>query len=256
MEENKEIKKSNNSLVIVLLVIIIALGAYIAYSEYRRSNDKEIITETKEEKKEEKIDHSVDEGKIKEKIIKMLNCLETKDSTKKTYDVMFFIFPWDNFLNNKLTENDKALITLVTSEFEQLPENDPRGETIDSTLTLSDYEKNYYYYFGTNPQLLDIKITLCPNISYNKNNKLFYETDRCGYGRPERFMIYFDSYKFNGDTGSAIIYIGSTEKNPIVNSDNGTYITESNKTSFPKYLFNFKKATDGNFYFENVTKAS
>lgn len=119
----------------------------------------------------------------------------------------------------------------------------------------------------------------CPMYAYDSTNKMYVEVVGCGGVSSAGQILYLDSYTKNDNTIVVSAYVGgyfdAYEEGTTIyadyyeseNSDNikvfqksktleNFKIDESNKTSFTKYNFTFEKASDGEYYFKNVTKAN
>ena len=154
-----------------------------------------------------------------------------------------------------------------------------------SVATLDEVNKNYKYVFGKDiPESAYIGKTVeddyaggCSEIiHYDRNLKMFiYGPGGCGgvgYSTNALYMddivkengdilvkVYVGHY-FAGEAGETFYtdYVDLDPENPKTDSKEIKVkdIDESNKTSFPLYNFVFKKASDGNYYFDSVKKAS
>ena len=144
-------------------------------------------------------------------------------------------------------------------------------DNVDTYPVISgeDFAKNYKEVFGQEPAF--VKINGCPNYFYDLNSKSYLEYDGCGFATSYEIFAYPTEYKLVNDNIEVTTYVGSISSSPDshnyykdINNSNGndksttskfSTINDSNKDSFTKYIFVFKKTSDGNYYFDSVKKA-
>ena len=283
MEEYQEMKHKRNHIIYSLLVIIVALGAYITYSEFlkNKKNDTKPSTtsnEIKEEKKEEPKSNVV-ETSVEKELIKKLHSLLNADDDDIKNDKFFLVndprIPMRPLFENKLSETDKGAITLVRLNGKEVT---PKQEDVFQEFSKEDYNKRYKYLFGTEPQNYDIKVESCPSYKFDKTRNAFISYGICGIEEIDANMIYIDAVEVKEGNATIKTYVGGYNHEepdsdkvdiyaePLLDYEDSdkykpiytktTFINEDNKNKFSRYNFIFTKAADGNFYFTKIEKAS
>ncbi len=133
-------------------------------------------------------------------------------------------------------------------------------------------------------------LAMCPMYYYDKANNVYYSSYNCGGISPDIILVNIDSVYTSNVGAHAIVYFGKIklnesqcsdgtsncsdesgfyvygdldEKNMIekinnvkLEDDNQTkyLINDSNKDKFSKYKINFKKDSEGNYYFNSIEK--
>jgi hypothetical protein len=229
--EVKEVKKSNNKLVIALLVIIVAMGCYIAYSEYQKANKKdEPKTEQKEEKKEEVVEKDIElTDELKSTIIEKMSILfsvkkaDIKDNKLLAQGALFQNI-WSGILTNSATDSDKTNIILSRFgeeksyiEYEKHKFNDSKLPTTlknyddgDHTFDTVDGElftKQYKAVFNEDPSYKDPEF-ICPAYYYDYTAQKYIVIIACGGGTSIGPMVYMDSFETTKDSVIVNAYVG------------------------------------------------
>ena len=198
---------------------------------------------------------------------------------------------WNNIFTGKLTDVEKTYIILsgmttdtaidyTTSVFKDKSLVEAAETAVNGEPTIEAYEKSSFTYryknvFGVQPTYVDA--TGCGSYYYDSKNEVYVPIGMCGGDSSTSVLVYMDSISKSNDDIVVSAYVGSevnsaeeggitlykdyeTTKENVLEStkqfDKEYEINEQNKAKFTKYNFVFKKAADGQYYFNSVTKAN
>lgn len=284
-KDNCSCKKNRKGIPVLLTVLLCliagGLGTFLGNKVFNmtekkneekaeeKSNSNE-NSNSNEQKKEENINELNEELKNEmiNKVATLLGGKEYKKGTQINASIAFGgVF--EEIVNGKFSEEDKTLMILGSV----VPDK-------DGNFSGEEFAKNYKYVYGVEPKYVS---TGCPAYKYDKTKKMYVDGEGgCGGASASSDFVYVDDVVKTSDNVLSIqVYVGSEyssyageEDIHLYFSDYFTYsywdgdnlvksapvtketkITEQNKTQFTKYIFNFEKSTDGNYYYKNVEKA-
>lgn len=274
----EEIKKHKNPLpaiiIILLIIIIAALCVYIAY-------DKGYITFEVENKEE--VEVKKEETELTDSLAK-LNLEEQIDVLEKilTDDNLPLLYTKDTKLED-LTDDQKlanilyyyyidgtSFTTLNTTyDFSSLTDKEEwqtSGRQIESSKINELYEKTY-------GQVLDNKSlnTTCLNYLYDGPNSKYYVKNNCLTTNTNTVINYISKFTELDDYTYVYISIGILDNLTLykdlnkttiyktytideLNMNKTTLITKDNYQEFLNYKYTFKKNSEGNYIFQNISK--
>lgn len=116
------------------------------------------------------------------------------------------------------------------------------------------------------PKTIDkvLSIDGCPSYTYDAKTNRYFVNNVCN--NSERIISYIQEITYDGNEYYATVYVGYVlddvlyndvnKNNEITKLDNeGSYsISNDNKEKFSKYIYKFRKNSDGNYIFESIEK--
>ena len=275
--DNCKCGKKGAPLLLTILLCIVAggLGAFLGNKVFNmtekkteeKSNSNE-NSNSNEPKKEENTSELTEEVK-NEMINKVVTLLGEKEYKKGT---VINVHPsgsgiFYEIVNGNFTEEMKTLLILTAV-----------GSDQNGNFSGDEFTKKYKNVYGVDPKYVS---TGCPAQKYDKTKNMYVDGEGgCGGAWSSKDMIYIDDViKTNDKILSVQVYVGSNYsavdhdddyftdyfKSAYYDDDfnvvksapvtKETTITEQNKTQFTKYIINFEKSTDGNYYYKNTEKA-
>lgn len=289
---------------ILVFILGIALGFGIMYvvnddskNSTKEENNNSDITEQESNKELEITDTTLKTDLIT-KIVALSYLSETYYSTSDynsdSFKLQLYSFSNDLYENLNLSEGNKLLLALNSSELKDdyISDNKKSGDIrtyidnynsdlIEGLKEQSTVENVYNKYFGTK-EINHQTVGKCPSYNYDSVNKVYYEVGGCG-GTGAGY-VYFYKNKFTTMDNEAYVYINIGTSS--LNSDDTTYnickdldpynkgckdvykqnissseieqfkIDSTNAHNFYQYKFTFEKDTNGNYYFKSISKVN
>ena len=258
-------------------------------------NNREVVREKKQKEQQEAIEEKVNKDKqdnvsiltedmkeeLNEKLGMILGDKEfIKNSKTTTSNFNYYI------LKRNLTSEDKQLIALENTPFNDLTENENSIEDVKTYLatnptavlkqqTRKEVNKVYEQLFGEELSDIEEENGKCSKYKYYKDKDLFISFPAvCDEDITSYFLGYVYDYKRKGDTVTLLLSIGYKTNNTIyadfdLNTGNtiiarntiedeetialsNNIINENNYKKFSRYNVSFTKLEDGGFSFTNI----
>lgn len=258
-------------------------------------NNREVVREKKQKEQQEAIEEKVNKDKqdnvsiltedmkeeLNEKLGMILGDKEfIKNSKTTTSNFNYYI------LKRNLTSEDKQLIALENTPFNDLTENENSIEDVKTYLatnptavlkqqTRKEVNKVYEQLFGEELSDIEEENGKCSKYKYYKDKDLFISVPAiCDEDITSYFLGYVYDYKRKGDTVTLLLSIGYKTNNTIyadfdLNTGNtiiarntiedeetialsNNIINENNYKKFSRYNVSFTKLEDGGFSFTNI----
>ncbi len=285
----EEKKKSNMPLIIIIVILLLAvvgLGGYIVYDKVVLKNDKIDTNEKKTIDKDEDddVEETLSESEKTELSTKtsqilfrgILRGINGADAYVTSDDEQFISYGLDSKI---LTD---ANVTLETKALVALNSVVGTRVTMERTEKSEEEVKNAYKsYFGTDWKDIDLNNlgVSCPYFSYDSGKKVFYADAACGGSSANKTVLHKDDYEIENGVATVDLYVASlvvdpngklvltSEINPnyerldsskiiteVSQSDENYVMSETDREKSSKYELSFKKADDGSFYFNSITK--
>ncbi len=270
MEEKKKSNKGLKIILVILILIVIACLAYIGYDKYAPQKTTKKDTETKEETKSE------DLNKISQELIQKYNLegyfMWSKNSEKSLYDVT-------NTTNKG--QFSELMNIAFAEELSKIEKTTTNSTSEVSTITKDQYNEYFKKTFGPDVEIISPTKNdmtsgaqaACGAFHYNPTADNYETTHACG----GTIAGYVGHYYLNPQEEDGILtisfketmisnvnkpnYIIVLKNNKEVNLDQEVKdINEANEIVkkyadyLDSYQFQFKKASDGNYYFYKNTK--
>lgn len=136
-------------------------------------------------------------------------------------------------------------------------------KNVYSYINSSDVESNINKIFGSTT-VKNATTNSCPNYIFNQQQSVYYVQHNCE--NKDKILSYISSVKNDGNLYLVEVYAGYISNNTLYGDVNKSKkikdleveesytIDDSNKGSFTKYTYTFKKNSDGNYIFDSFTK--
>lgn len=270
MEEKKKSNKGLKIILVILILIVIACLAYMGYEKFAPQKTTKKDTETKEEVKTEDLDQ------ISQDLIKKYNLegwfMWSNNQNKSLYDIT-------NTTNKG--QFSELMNIAFAEELSKLEKTTTNSTSEVSTITKDQYNEYFKKTFGPDVEIIsptEKDMTsgaqaACGAFHYNPTADNYETTHACGgtiagyvghyYLDPQEedgiLTISFKEAMVSNDTETSYKIVLKNNKEvkldqEVKDINEANEIVKKYADYLDSYQFQFKKASDGNYYFYKNTK--